>query len=325
MSAAAAIVIRLPSMETTGPVAADTIDGPTPPIGSPIPPSRDDRPSSRHGEGIGGVGRPFASSLILHGLFVGVILALTAATSPPELEVGEIISVTLVTDGPSESVSNVAPPATSRPDGEAGDEMAATNPEAIPESAPIPTAEPDPATATTTPPAEALPTPRPLPTAIIPPPAQKPPAPPPTPSVAAAAPPVADPVRAPAEERRARRRTSTAAADDATGKSAPAGHAITAPGPTTVEAPRAIHQPHPRYPMSARRRGLEGRVVLRVAVTADGTVERVEVAESSGVAALDTAARSTVEGWRFSPARGPAGATRGTLDVPIRFRLDDGN
>ena len=85
----------------------------------------------------------------------------------------------------------------------------------------------------------------------------------------------------------------------------------------------ALGNPPPRYPAPARRRGLEGSVLLRVHVEADGTADRVEVLESSGHALLDRAARRAVSRWRFTPAKLAGMPVSGTVDVPVSFRLKD--
>jgi len=58
----------------------------------------------------------------------------------------------------------------------------------------------------------------------------------------------------------------------------------------------------PSYPMLARRRGEEGRVVLRVVLGADGAVQEAAVAQSSHSALLDAAALATVRSWHCTPA-----------------------
>lgn len=87
------------------------------------------------------------------------------------------------------------------------------------------------------------------------------------------------------------------------------GHAIatvTAGGP---------NRPPPRYPTRARRRGLQGRVVLLVRVDAAGGVAEIRVDHSSGHRMLDRAALKTVRNWRFA-----AHAER-RVRVPVVFRL----
>ena len=88
-------------------------------------------------------------------------------------------------------------------------------------------------------------------------------------------------------------------------------------------SPGSAANPLPNYPMRARRAGLEGRVMLRVAVDAGGRPQAVTVAESSGHGILDNAARAAVEGWQFTPARDGVTAITAEVTVPIRFRLDE--
>ena len=49
--------------------------------------------------------------------------------------------------------------------------------------------------------------------------------------------------------------------------------------------------------------GEQGRVLLRVVVTAAGLAEQVELKASSGTERLDRAAIDAVKRWRFVPAR----------------------
>ena len=79
--------------------------------------------------------------------------------------------------------------------------------------------------------------------------------------------------------------------------------------------------PLPMYPRSARRRSLEGRLVLRVAIDAKGQVDNVEIAKSSGHAILDRAAETAVRRWTFEPGRRAGIPVRAALDIPVVFRL----
>lgn len=82
-----------------------------------------------------------------------------------------------------------------------------------------------------------------------------------------------------------------------------------------------LRNPSPVYPSASRRLGEEGRVVLRVAVSAEGLAERVEIKQSSGFRRLDEAARAAVERWRFVPARRGATAIESSVLVPLQFNL----
>jgi protein TonB len=76
----------------------------------------------------------------------------------------------------------------------------------------------------------------------------------------------------------------------------------------------------PPYPKRAERNGWEGTVLLRLAITAAGAVEKVEIAETSGYELLDQQARASVSAWRFKPARRNGIAIAATVQQPILFR-----
>jgi protein TonB len=79
----------------------------------------------------------------------------------------------------------------------------------------------------------------------------------------------------------------------------------------------------PDYPEIARRRGEQGRVLLRVSVSADGTPLGVTVLDTSGHPSLDAAALTAVRQWRFIPATQAGHSVTAFADVPVRFQLDN--
>lgn len=81
--------------------------------------------------------------------------------------------------------------------------------------------------------------------------------------------------------------------------------------------------PAPDYPWISRQRGEHGRVIVTVAVSAEGHPEDVRIKRSSGYRRLDTAALAAIRKWRFVPARRSGRAVAGRIDVPITFRLTD--
>ncbi|MFA5921547.1 MAG: energy transducer TonB [Methylococcaceae bacterium] len=81
--------------------------------------------------------------------------------------------------------------------------------------------------------------------------------------------------------------------------------------------------PKPKYPAVARSRGWQGKVLLRVRVTADGHSEAVTVQRSSGHDALDESAVAAVENWRFIPAKRGNTAVACSVIVPIIFTLNN--
>lgn len=104
--------------------------------------------------------------------------------------------------------------------------------------------------------------------------------------------------------------------------SAPPADSAPSPVPARFDA-AYLRNPPPEYPRLSRRRGEQGRVLLRVRVLASGLPEHIEVARSSGHPRLDEAAGETVAQWRFTPARRGETAVDSWLLVPIEFRLED--
>ena len=77
----------------------------------------------------------------------------------------------------------------------------------------------------------------------------------------------------------------------------------------------------PRYPESARRRGIEGTVLLRMRITEQGRVEDVRVERSAGHAELDQSAIDAVRRWRFEPARRNGVPVAEPVQLPVVFKL----
>lgn len=83
-----------------------------------------------------------------------------------------------------------------------------------------------------------------------------------------------------------------------------------------------LKNPAPAYPPLSRRLGEEGKVVLRVSVTPQGTADSVEIKTSSGSSRLDEAAQRTVRNWKFIPAKRGDAAIQSWVLVPIIFKLE---
>lgn len=98
-------------------------------------------------------------------------------------------------------------------------------------------------------------------------------------------------------------------------RQAPAPPIQAAPRPTRLTA-RAVPPVLRYYPPTLRQRGVEGRVVLKVTVSASGYVVDATVLTSSGHAAFDEAATRLVRDTRFAP---PGQLAYGKL--PVNFRL----
>lgn len=72
--------------------------------------------------------------------------------------------------------------------------------------------------------------------------------------------------------------------------------------PPGAEPPALVVRVEPTYPEGARRMAVGGEVVLRVVVTAEGTVGKVDVV-TGAPAGLTEAAVDAVARWRYRPAR----------------------
>ena len=85
----------------------------------------------------------------------------------------------------------------------------------------------------------------------------------------------------------------------------------------------SINNPHPPYPLIARKKGFEGKLILEVLVNEDGSVKSTSIRESSGYEILDTVSKETVEKWTFIPAKQMGRAVKDNIQVPIKFVLTD--
>ncbi len=86
-----------------------------------------------------------------------------------------------------------------------------------------------------------------------------------------------------------------------------------------IAQPSLYYNPKPVYPADALAARLEGRVLLKVKLSDDGSVLEASVYESSQVASLDDSALATVRYWRFSPAKKYGVPIEYEVLVPVRF------
>ncbi len=100
------------------------------------------------------------------------------------------------------------------------------------------------------------------------------------------------------------------------------------PGPPTEDGgvfthadvpPVPVDAPKPPYPDWAREAGVEGKVLLRVLVGADGLPIRVDIV--SGPKGLTEEAQKAVQRWRFKPGLSGKIPVKVWVEVPVSFRL----
>ena len=95
-----------------------------------------------------------------------------------------------------------------------------------------------------------------------------------------------------------------------------------APRQARLDAPpRPKRNIRPDYPKGARQRGEQGDVILEIRVNAEGTVDDVKVATSSGFAELDEAAVKAAKAAKFSPARSGHDPVASTARLKLQFKL----
>jgi len=95
---------------------------------------------------------------------------------------------------------------------------------------------------------------------------------------------------------------------------------IYSPGRDGVTIPRAIHQPPPEYSEKARRKKLEGTVMLLLVVTPDGNTTDIKVTIGHG-SGLDEKAIEAVRRWKFEPATKDGKPVAVKIAVQVSFHL----
>ena len=91
--------------------------------------------------------------------------------------------------------------------------------------------------------------------------------------------------------------------------------------PITHALPMYRKNAPPQYPLLARRRGYQGKVLLEVLVKKDGRAGSIRLARSSGYEVLDRAAIKGVRNWLFHPAKRGNELVEMWVEIPIRFQL----
>ena len=85
--------------------------------------------------------------------------------------------------------------------------------------------------------------------------------------------------------------------------------------------PKAVSQSSFRYPPSAKKNGIKGYVVLSILVSEKGSVDQVQVLESSPSGVFDAAALQGIRSWQFEPAKYQGDVVKVWAKQRIRFDL----
>jgi TonB family protein len=87
-----------------------------------------------------------------------------------------------------------------------------------------------------------------------------------------------------------------------------------------ITPPKAIYQPGPEYADRARKKKIQGIVMVSIVITAEGTVRDAKVTTSLD-SDLDKKALEAVSKWRFQPATKDGKAVALRTVVEVNFRL----
>jgi TonB family protein len=87
-----------------------------------------------------------------------------------------------------------------------------------------------------------------------------------------------------------------------------------------VTAPKSVYAPNPSYDDKARKKKINGVVILAMVVTAEGKVRDVKVIKSLDEG-LDKQAMAAVSKWRFEPATKDGKPVAVHLKTEVDFRL----
>lgn len=82
-----------------------------------------------------------------------------------------------------------------------------------------------------------------------------------------------------------------------------------------------VYTPAPAYPSEARRRNIEGSVLVEFVIASDGSCAVRRVLESSGFTPLDDAVEKTVSYWKYKPASADGRSETTMKRLRFTFRL----
>jgi len=85
--------------------------------------------------------------------------------------------------------------------------------------------------------------------------------------------------------------------------------------------PQILRKIEPSYPYSARRRNIQGNVIVRFLVTPDGNVRKPSIVESKPGGIFEKSVLEAVTQWRFRPGYYKGKAVAVWVVLPIQFNL----
>lgn len=83
-----------------------------------------------------------------------------------------------------------------------------------------------------------------------------------------------------------------------------------------------LSNPKPPYPPMSKRLSEQGKVIVRVLISAEGAPQKAELRQTSGYERLDQSALTTVMKWRYVPGKRDGVPEAMWFNVPITFQLE---
>lgn len=80
--------------------------------------------------------------------------------------------------------------------------------------------------------------------------------------------------------------------------------------------------PKPKYPLRARERGYQGKVLIEAEINVNGDVSGAKIKSASGYKILDQEALRVVKRWRFNPGLKGNAPISSSVIVPIIFKIN---
>ena len=97
---------------------------------------------------------------------------------------------------------------------------------------------------------------------------------------------------------------------------------IIMPGDAVDKKPRARRtNTAPRYPKRAMKDGISGKVILKVLISADGSVLKIKVVKAEPRGIFEEAAVNAVSNWKFDPAIYNGQAVKMWVKQPVVFKI----
>ncbi|MEO8349820.1 MAG: energy transducer TonB [Acidobacteriota bacterium] len=90
---------------------------------------------------------------------------------------------------------------------------------------------------------------------------------------------------------------------------------------TNVQAPQLIKRVEPSYPADLKKEGVQGRVVMKASLTAEGELENIQVSESPD-SRLSKLAVEAFQKWQYKPAHCAGKPVRVYITSTSNFRVD---